>query len=96
MLKNPPATEESKVQSLGWEDSPGEGNGNHSSVLAWRIPMDRGASWVTVPGVADLDMTEQLTQNLTRYLFFGVWLMSLASYLHGSFMLSMYQNVLPF
>ena len=24
----------------------------HSSILAWRIPMDRGAWWATVPGVA--------------------------------------------
>ena len=22
----------------GWERSPGEGNGNHSSTLAWKIP----------------------------------------------------------
>ena len=27
--------------------SPGEGNGSHSSILAWRIP-DRGAWWATV------------------------------------------------
>ena len=26
--RNPPATQETQVQSLGWEDSPGEGNGN--------------------------------------------------------------------
>ena len=31
--------------------SPGEGNGNHSSILAWRIPMGRGAWWATVRGV---------------------------------------------
>ena len=74
MLKNPPATQESQVQSLDWEDSPGEGNGNRSSILAWRIPMGRGAWWVTVHGVAELDVTEGLTQNLTQYLFFGVWL----------------------
>ena len=30
--------QETQVQSLGWEDSPGEGNFNHSSILAWRIP----------------------------------------------------------
>ena len=29
-----------------------------SSILAWRIPMDRGAWQVTVHGVAELDMTE--------------------------------------
>ena len=28
--------------------SPGEGNGKHSSILAWRIPMDRGAWRATV------------------------------------------------
>ena len=31
---------------------PGGGHGNHSSILAWRIPMDRGACWATVHGVA--------------------------------------------
>ena len=33
----------------------------HSSIPAWRILMDRGAWWVTVHGVAELDMTEWLT-----------------------------------
>ena len=28
---------------LGWEDSLEEGKATHSSSLAWRIPMDRGA-----------------------------------------------------
>ena len=27
----------------GWGRSPGEGMATHSSILAWRIPMDRGA-----------------------------------------------------
>ena len=31
--------------------TPGGGHGN-SRILAWRIPMDRGAWQVTVPGVA--------------------------------------------
>ena len=34
----------------GWGRSPGEENGNHSSILARRIPMDRGAWWATVHG----------------------------------------------
>ena len=34
----------------------------YPSILAWRIPMDRGAWWATVQGVTELDMTEQLTQ----------------------------------
>ena len=29
-----------------------EGMATHSSILAWRIPMDRGAWWATVFGVA--------------------------------------------
>ena len=36
----------------------------HSSILAWRIPIDRRAWWATVHGVTELDMTEH-TQNIT-------------------------------
>ena len=36
--KNLPVMQETQVQSLGQEDSPGERNGNPSSILAWRIP----------------------------------------------------------
>ena len=32
--------------------SPGGGHGTQSSILAWRIPMDRGAWRATVHGVA--------------------------------------------
>ena len=52
MVKNPPAMQETWVQFLGWEDPLEEGLANHSSILAWRIPMDRGASRATVHGVA--------------------------------------------
>ena len=40
------------VQSLGWEDPLEEGMATHSSVLSWKIPMDRGAWWATIHGVA--------------------------------------------
>ena len=50
MVKNPPAVQETWVQSLGWED-PLEmwdqwerGTSTHSSILAWRI------SWAEEPG----------------------------------------------
>ena len=36
---------------LGWEDPLEEGMATHSSILAWKIPMDRGAWWSTVHGV---------------------------------------------
>ena len=52
MLKDPPAMWETWVQSLGLEDPLQEGMATHSSILAWRIPMDRGAWRVTVLGVA--------------------------------------------
>ena len=52
MVKNPPAIQEAWVRSLGWEDPLEEGMATHSSILAWRIPMDRGVLWATVYGVA--------------------------------------------
>ena len=42
-IKNLPAVWETWVQSLGWEDPLEEGMATCSSILAWRIPMDRGA-----------------------------------------------------
>ena len=51
-IKNLPAVWETWVQSLGWEDPLVEGMATHSSILAWRIPMDRGAWQATVHGVA--------------------------------------------
>ena len=53
------AIQETWVQSLGWEDPLEEGMATHSSILAWRIPMDRGAWWATVHGVAESDTTER-------------------------------------
>ena len=38
LVKTPPAMQETWVQSLSWEDYPGEGEATHSSILAWRIP----------------------------------------------------------
>ena len=38
MVKNLPVMQETWVQSLSWNDSPGEGNGNPLNILGWRIP----------------------------------------------------------
>ena len=43
-VKNPPATQETWVQSLGWEDPLDKGTATHSSILAWRI------TWTEEPG----------------------------------------------
>ena len=43
-VRNPPAVQETQVQSLGWEDPLEKGMATHSSILAWRIP------WTEEPG----------------------------------------------
>ena len=53
MAKNPSAMRETWVRSLGWEDPLKENMATHSSILAWRVPMDRRA-W----GHKELGMTE--------------------------------------
>ena len=51
-LKCLPAMWETRVQSLGLEDPLEKEMAAHSSILAWRIPMDRGAWWATAHGFA--------------------------------------------
>ena len=51
MGKNQPAMQETWVQSLSCKDPLEEGMATHSSNLAWRIPMDKGACWARVHGV---------------------------------------------
>ena len=51
LVKNLPALWETWVGSLGWEDPLEEGMATHSSILAWRIPVDRRAWQVIVCGV---------------------------------------------
>ena len=52
MVNNLPAMQETWVRSLGWEDPLEKGMAIHSSILSWRIPIDRGAWQATVRGVA--------------------------------------------
>ena len=46
---------------MGWEDALQEGMETHPSILAWRIPMDKGGWRATVHGVAEWDTTELLS-----------------------------------
>ena len=49
VVKNLPARqEETPVRFLGWEDPLEKGMASHSSILAWRILMDRGTWLATV------------------------------------------------
>ena len=43
MVKNPPAVQETQVQSLGWEDPLEEDMATHTRILAWRV------SWTEEP-----------------------------------------------
>ena len=52
-VKDLPAMWETWARSLGWEDPLEEGMATHSSLLAQRTPMDRGAWQATVQGVAE-------------------------------------------
>ena len=52
MVRIQPAMQEAQVQSLGWKDLLQKEMATHSNILAWRLPMDRGAWWATVQGVS--------------------------------------------
>ena len=52
LVKNLPAMQETPVWFLVQEDPLEEGMVTHSGILAWRVPMDRGAWWATAHGVA--------------------------------------------
>ena len=55
MVKNPPASEESWVQCLGWEDPLEKEMAIHSSILAWEIP------WTEEPGgLQSMGVSKQL------------------------------------
>ena len=54
MYVYPPATQETWVRSLGWEDPLEKAKATHSSILAWRIPWSRKES----------DMTKRRTVTL--------------------------------
>ena len=60
---------ETWVGSLGWEDPLKEGMATHFSILAWRIPIDRGTWLATVHGITKSwtqmnDQTQNSTENM--------------------------------
>ena len=60
-IKNLLAMRETWVHSLGWEDPLEENMATHSGILAWRLPMDRGALAGYSPwGRKKSDRTERL------------------------------------
>ena len=51
MVRNPMAMWETQVRSLGREDPLEKGMATHSSILAWRNPMNTGARQAAIHGV---------------------------------------------
>ena len=61
-VKNPPARQETRVQSLGWGDPLEKEMAPHSSIHAWRIP------WTEEPG--RLESMGSDTTEVTEYASF--------------------------
>ena len=59
MVKNLPAMQVSWVQSLVWEDSLQKGMATYYTILAWIMPMNRGAWQAAVHEFTESDTAEQ-------------------------------------
>ena len=68
-VKNPPAVQETWVQSLGQEDPLEKGVATYSSILAWRIPWTMEPSGCSPWGPKELDVTERLHVLSFSFLF---------------------------
>ena len=73
LVVNLPAMWETWVRSLGWKNPLEEGVATYSNILAWRIPMDRGAWWATVHGVTkSRTRLSNFIFNLTNYVWITI------------------------
>ena len=65
MVKNLPVMRETWVRSPGWDDPLEKAVATHSSMLVWRIPMDRGSVAGYSPWGHKSDTTERLSLHFT-------------------------------
>ena len=63
VVKNPPAKQETWVQSLGWEDPLEEEMGTHSSLLSWEIPGAEEPGGLQSMGSQESVTTKRLSNN---------------------------------
>ena len=83
VVKNLPANAGDRSSTPGLGRSPGQGNGNPLCILAWRIPMDRGALWaICSMGHKESHMTECI--SIAQYI------LSIKNINSGSFLFSSY------
>ena len=66
--------QETRVQSLGWEDPLGKGMATHSSILAWRIP------WTEGPGRLQSVGSQRVGHNWATSTPTKKWMVGLTSF----------------
>ena len=57
VVKNPPAMQETQVQSLGWENPLEKGMPTHCNIPAWRVPRTEEPGGNSPWGHKESDMT---------------------------------------
>ena len=72
-VKNLPATQETRIQSLDQEGPLEKGMAIHSSILAWRFPWTEAPGGLQSMGHKESDTTEQLSPFLFRTCTFSLW-----------------------
>ena len=73
-VKNLPAMQETWVPYLAWEDPLEESMATHPRILAWRIPMDRGACGLQSMGSQRVGHNDSVTKRTHHtYPFFVFW-----------------------
>ena len=93
VVKKPLPMQKTWIWSLDWEDPLEEGTATHSSILAWRIPMDRGACWAIVYRVTKSQpWLKQLSPSLSKkqkssIFFFSLSMISLLTGIFWCFQL---------
>ena len=68
LRKNLPATQETRVLSLGWEDPLEKEMATHSSILAWRIPWTEEPGGLQSVGLQRVRHNQATNTNFTAYL----------------------------
>ena len=64
MVRSPPEMQETRIQSLGWEEPLEEEMTTHSSILAWKIP------WMEEPGRLQSQGSQKVGNNRASSLSF--------------------------